>query len=78
MDKWIIGLLVYDIIGFIYGIIMLFLIINDEDLDNKDEFDPEENKCLIVIICTIGWIILIPFIVIYRLYNKIKGGNKNE
>lgn len=54
MDKWIIGILVYSIIRFIYGIIMLFLIISDEDLDDKDEFDLEENKCLIVIICTIG------------------------
>ena len=76
MIGWIIsGLILYNLIGFIYGLIMLLIIISEDRLDEHGEFDSRESRCLLLLICTTCWIILIPSVIVYRIYIKFKGGN---
>ena len=76
MIGWIIGgLILYNIIGFIYGLIMLLIIVSEDHLDEQREFDHGGSRCLLLLICTTCWIILIPSVIIYRIYIKFKGGN---
>jgi len=71
----IIGIILYLTIGFFYGLLMLFLIISEDANDEQGEFDSGGARMLLLLSCTIFWIILIPASIIYKLYYKIKGGN---
>ena len=75
MLGWIIGISVYMLFGFIYGTVMLFLIISEDANDETGEFDSGGARILSFVFCVIFWIIFIPITIIYRIYNKIKGGN---
>lgn len=78
MIGWIIGgLISYNIIGFIYALTMLTIIISEDKNDLEGEFDSGGARIMFILTCTTCWIILIPITITYRLYRKIKGGNKN-
>lgn len=77
MVNLIVGGLIYILIGFIYGIVMLYIVISEDKNDPEEQFINGEVKVLFLLTCSLGWIILIPLSIIYRIYNKIKGGNKN-
>ena len=66
--------IIYNLIGFIFGLIMLTIIYYQDTKEDIKEFDSHSERCLVIIICMISWIILIPTIIIYRIYNKLKGG----
>lgn len=77
MTGWIIGgIILYNLIGFLCVVIMLFLIISDINYDYEHDSNP--NSVLFILTCTIFWIILIPSVIIYKLFHKIKGGKNNE
>lgn len=79
MEKWIvIGILIYLIIGFIYSLAKLYIIISEDKNDPQQEFNSKSIRVLFLLICTIFWSIIILLTIIYRLYDKLKGGNKNE
>lgn len=79
MERWIvIGILIYFIIGFIYSLAKLYIIISEDENDPQQEFNSKSIRVLFLFICTIFWSIIILLTIIYRLYDKLKGGNKNE
>lgn len=76
MIGWIIGgLIIYNIIGFIYALTMLTIVIGEDKNDPEGEFDSAGVRLMFILTCVTCWIILIPITLIYRFYNKLKGGN---
>lgn len=79
MIGWIIlGVLLYLIIGFFYATIIIFLYVSEVEIDRRSENETGGSNLIFFMFCTLFWIILIPITLIYKLYEKIKGGNKNE
>lgn len=75
MIKLIVGGIIYIFIGFIYGITMLCLIISEDRNDSDSEFDSGGTRIVLLLVCSVCWIILIPLSIIYKIYYKFKGGN---
>lgn len=79
MIGWIvIGIILYFLLGFIYAIITLLCITEEDSKNGINEFDSGGDRLIFILVCNIFWIILIPIAIIYRIYYKIKGGNNNE
>ena len=63
---WLVVIIIYGIVGFIFGVTMNMIFVSEPDLDKLDN----GTRAVALIICVLFWPIVLPVVIFNTIFNK--------